>query len=147
MSDFDLSTTSALSNDREIFSCLRILPVHIHVERVSDSLFKSRLILFSLTVSKSRVPAVAAVMTCVHLNVVSSKISSVLCLDLFLALLWHTAVLPSRCSQDDLLGLFGFDGELVIGASAFAGIYLSSFSVCIIKDEEVRPAHVVSVEV
>ena len=88
--------------------------MHIHVERVSDILFKCSLILFCLSKLKSRVPALTAVTTCIHLDVVNSHLSSVSRLDLFLAFLWHAAVLPSRCSQDDLLGRCGFDGELVI---------------------------------
>ena len=64
-----------------------------------------------------------------------------------MAFLWHTTVLPSRCSQDHLLGLCGLDGELVIRAGALAGLSLSSVFVGIVKDQEVSPAHALSVEV
>ena len=45
------------------------------------------------------------------------------------------------------MGRFGFDGELMIGASATAGWTLSGFCVGVVKNEEVGPAHVLSVVV
>ena len=69
-------------------------------------------------------------------------IRSVSCRFLCLARLRQRAFLPSRCSQEDLLGLAGFDGELVIGASVTAHGASSGFRIGVVKNEEVRPAHV-----
>ena len=74
-------------------------------------------------------------------------IRSVSCRFLFLARLRQRAFLPSRCSQEDFLGLVGFDGELVIGAFVLALWACSGVRIGVVKNEEVRPTHIIGVEI
>ena len=101
-------------------------------------LLKCRVI-FVLSSVKFPIPAVIAVF---HGDVVPDfRISSLL------ALLRLTALFPSRCSEENLLGLLGFDGELVVGASAFAVSFLSGVRLRVVKNQEVRPAPAIDVVV
>ena len=85
---------------------------------------------------------IPAVITVFHIDVVPDfRISSLL------ALLRLTALFPSSCSQENFLGLLGFDGELVVRASAFAISSLSGVRLGVVKNEEVRSAHAIGVVV
>ena len=101
-------------------------------------LLKCRLI-FVLSTIEFPIPAVITVF---HIDVVPDfRISSLL------ALLRLTALFPSRCSEENFLGLVGFDGELVVGASAFAISFLSGVRLRVVKNQEVGPAHAIGVVV
>ena len=69
------------------------------------------------------------------------------CISLCFTFLRQSALLPSRSFQEHFLGLFGFDGELVMGAFVLAGFVCSGFGIGVVKNEEVSPAHVRSVVV
>ena len=92
-------------------------------------------------------PAVTSGSISFHRDVMNDCIRSVSCRFLFLALLWQTTFLPSRCFQEDFLGLVGFDCELVIGAFVTACWAFSFVRIGVVKNEEVRPAHVIDVVV
>ena len=92
-------------------------------------------------------PAVTSGSISFHTDVMNDCIRSVSCRFLCLALLRQRAIFPSRCSQEDFLGLVGFDGELVIGAFITALWAFSGVRIGVVENEEVRPAHVISVVV
>ena len=93
MGDSEATTREALSNDREIFADLGVLPVHVHVDYVfgagNQVQVHANFSMCELTVKAFR--------HVVYCDVVASGLVRVSFLSLSYALLWISALIPGHC--------------------------------------------------
>ena len=93
MSDSEAATREALSNDREIFADLGVLPVHVHVDYVFGAGNQVHVVAnFSMCEL-----TVKAFLLVVHCDVVASGLVRVSFLSLSFALRWISALIPGHC--------------------------------------------------
>ena len=142
MSDSGCTTREALNNDREIFGHFRILPVHVHVNRVWLTCLQYY-VRAKFSMCEFSIPA-SSLSLMFHSDVVASGFATVSFLSLGFALLRICTCVPSKCLHVDFLSCAGLDGELMIGAF-FAGCGMSGVLTGVVKDEEVRSAYLRSV--